>query len=100
MTYNRKGGYFRTLEIVQDKQSTSVNVLSDDLITKAKNYTLRVDRFICSNTQRLNLVDEIMFEARIRGNRLEAQDYLYEPIPIGIRRFSPTVYFSTLELGR
>ena len=97
---NRKGGYFTSLEITQDSSHKSESVLTDDLLTKADNYTMHVQHFICSNTQKLNTMDEVMFEALLRGDQVDQPEDVVQDIPENIRQFKPTSYFSTLELAR
>lgn len=99
---NRKGGFFRSLEISRDDSNTSDTVLGDDFLIKTSNYVLQVQHFVSSNVQKLNTVDEVMFEVKGRGGPLEGPDdaALVFGIPANIAEFRPSSYFSIVELGR
>ena len=96
---NRKGGFYRSLEVSQDDSSHSETVLTDNFLTKTNNYTCQVEHFINSNVQPLNTIDEVYFEVLARGDQLEGPDDMVL-LPAEIRAFRPNHYFSVSELGR
>ena len=97
---NRTGGFYRSLEISRDDSNLSETVLNDDFLIKTNNYIVQVQHFVSSNVQRLNTVDEILFQVLRRGGPFEGPDDVVIGIPDNIAQFRPTSYFSIIELGR
>ena len=54
---NKKGGFYKTLEVTRDDSNTSETVLTDAMLTKTNNYIVQVQNFVNSNTQPLNTLD-------------------------------------------
>lgn len=96
---NKKGGYYRTIEINRDDSNTSETVLTDAFLTKTDNYLVQVSNFVNSNTQPLNTLNEAMFTIKQRGSIINTPDNMVA-LPVDIGVFRPTSYFSVLELAR
>jgi hypothetical protein len=97
---NRKGGFYRSLEVSRDDSHLSETVLNDNFLTKTNNYIVQVQHFISSNVQRLNTIDEVMFQVFRRGGVNDTVDDVQTQIPDTIAQFRPSSYFSIVELGR
>jgi hypothetical protein len=97
---NRKGGFYRSLEVSRDDSHLSETVLNDNFLTKTNNYIVQVQHFISSNVQRLNTIDEVMYQVFRRGGVGDTVDDVQTNIPDTIAQFRPSGYFSIVELGR
>ena len=95
-TANQQGGYLKRLSVSRDGESTSITTFRERFLQKCENYVLQVPRFITSVTPNMNLISEVMFELKMRGN----VGVLPENAPGNIvnqPEFTPTPYKSWSE---
>ena len=65
---NLKGGFLKTLTVSRTASSTSTTTLKDDFLKKTENYVCQIPRFIMNNATKLSLIEEVMFEIRMKDN--------------------------------
>lgn len=65
---NLKGGFLKTLTVSRTASSTSTTTLKDDFLKKTENYVCQIPRFIMNNATKLSLIEERMFEIRMKDN--------------------------------
>ena len=96
-TVNRRGGYYKSLEINREGSASSNTVLKDTFLKKAEGYVCQVTRFVVNNTPPLNLIDEDMITVQRRGNAAIANVLHLNDT---LRIFKPGPYRTWLELAR
>ena len=96
-TVNRRGGYYKSLEINREGSASSNTVLKDTFLKKAEGYVCQVTRFVVNNTPPLNLIDEDMITVQRRGNAAIANVLHLNDT---LRILKPGPYRTWLELAR